>query len=93
MSVDKESSHLHIHNLSLEEVRILEDKQEAIIYFFILKRDRPARLDRHKSAPIGYVDDMIKCPRPMCPRTKSLGFSVPWTMRPLDDAAIEGRGP
>jgi hypothetical protein len=25
----------------------------------------------------------------MCPETKSLGHCVPWTMRPLDDAAHE----
>jgi|688.fasta_scaffold313340_1 hypothetical protein len=28
------------------------------------------------------------CPRIMYPQTKSLGSSVPWTMRPLEDAAL-----
>jgi hypothetical protein len=36
---------------------------------------------------------MIKCPRPMCPQTKSLVCSVPWTMRPLDDGSLRQHVP
>jgi hypothetical protein len=36
--------------------------------------------------------DVIKCPRPMCPRKICLGCSVPWTMDndtpPLDDSFL-----
>ncbi len=35
------------------------------------------------------VDDVIKCPRPLCPRAKSHICSVYRTMRPLDDASLE----
>ncbi len=29
---------------------------------------------------MAFHDAMTTCPRPMCPRTKSIGCSVPWTM-------------
>jgi hypothetical protein len=35
------------------------------------------------------IDAMTMCPRTMWLRTKSLVCSVPWTMRPLDDASLE----
>jgi hypothetical protein len=31
---------------------------------------------------------MLYHPRPMCPRTKSLGCYIPWTMRPLYDGSL-----
>jgi hypothetical protein len=34
-------------------------------------------------------DAFRMCPRPMCPRTKSLGFSVHRTMHPLKDRNTE----
>ncbi len=30
----------------------------------------------------------MKCPRSMCPQTKSFGRFVPWTRRPLDNASL-----
>jgi hypothetical protein len=35
----------------------------------------------------------MKCPRPMCPQTKSFGLFVPWTRRPLDKASLGRYGP
>jgi hypothetical protein len=39
------------------------------------------------------IDDVIKCPRLTSPQTKSLGCSISWTMRNLDDAALGRREP
>ncbi len=45
---------------------------------------------------IGLEGSILFCPQPVCPRTKSLGWLVPWTrfqwkMRPLEDAYL-GQG-
>ncbi len=40
-------------------------------------------------ALLELIDAMTMCPRTMCPRTKSLGCSIPRTMRPLDNASLE----
>ncbi len=36
----------------------------------------------------GIIDAMLFCPWPMCLGTKSLGFSVPWTLHSFDDVPL-----
>jgi hypothetical protein len=43
--------------------------------------------------PIRSIDDMIKCIRPMCLQSNSLGCSVPWTIPPFVNAALRSRDP
>jgi hypothetical protein len=59
-------------------------------YVYLLIKQLKSRLKE----PVLYMDMCRQhdartiCLRTMCPQTKSLGRSVPWTLRPLDDAAL-----
>jgi hypothetical protein len=37
---------------------------------------------------LSLIGAMLSRPRPMCPCTKSLGCTVSWTVRPVDDASL-----